>query len=69
MNGSMTFEQKAERLWKWALRLVGLLAFAFVLVVKDGDVALGAYVIIGGLIGLPHVLSLRDLLNSKEDAG
>jgi hypothetical protein len=63
----MNFEARAELLWKWALRMAGILAFAYVLVFQHGDVALGAYVIIGGLIGLPQVLSLRDLLAGKAE--
>lgn len=65
MSNSKSFEQRAETLWKWALRLAGIAAFAYILVVKGGDVALGAYVLVGGLIGLPNVIGLQQLLNAK----
>lgn len=51
-------------MWKWILRGVGVAAFVYVLVVMDGEVALGAYIIIGGLIGLPNVLGWQQALNS-----
>lgn len=62
-------EQKAEALWKWALRGAGLLAFSYVLIVMHGDIALGAYVIIGGLIGLPNVVSPAALIAAWKESG
>lgn len=47
------------------LRGAGLAAFSYVLIAMGGDVALGAYIIIGGLIGLPNVLSLQQLINAR----
>lgn len=60
-----TLDQRAETLWKWALRLVGLSAFVYVLI-QGQDVPVAVYVLIGGLIGLPNVVSLQQLLNQRK---
>lgn len=60
----MSLESKAELLWKWTLRLVGLAGFLYVLIAKDGEVALEAWVIIGGLIGLPNALPLGQVIET-----
>jgi hypothetical protein len=62
-----SLDQRAEALWKWLLRLAGLAAFVYVLIAKDGDVPLGVFVLIGGLIGLPNVISAQQLLNRKDE--
>lgn len=59
------WDSRGERAWKWMLRGAGLAAFSYVLIAMGGDVALGAYIIIGGLIGLPNVLSLQQLINAR----
>lgn len=63
---SLTAEQKGELAWKWTLRLCGLAAFVYILLVKNGDVPAAVYVIVGGLIGLPNVISLQSALNQKR---
>lgn len=63
---ALTHEQKAELLWKWMLRLSGLAAFAYILLAKDGDVPAAVYVIVGGLIGLPNVITLQNAINEKR---
>lgn len=60
-------ERTADLLWKWVLRVVGLVSFAYVLFVMRGDVAVAVYVLIGGLIGLPNVVSLQGLLNEGRE--
>lgn len=65
----MTTQARAELLWKWTLRFVGVLAFSYVLVVRDGDIPLGAWVIIGGLIGLPNALPLGQVIEAWKGAG
>lgn len=64
-----TLDQRAEKLWKWILRGAGVLAFAYVLIVMHGDVALGAWVIIGGLIGLPNALPLSQVVGAWKGPG
>jgi hypothetical protein len=54
---------RGETAWKWLLRAVGVAAFLYVLIVKDGDVPMGAYVLIAGLIGLPSVVGLQQAIN------
>lgn len=66
MTSPLTGEQKAELLWKWILRLSGLLAFGYILLVKDGNVPATVYVIVGGLIGLPNVITLQNALNERR---
>lgn len=61
---SPTWDQRAETLWKWILRGAGVLAFAYVLIVMKGDVPLGAWVIIGGLIGLPNALPFTAMVEA-----
>lgn len=58
-------DRNAEKLWKWILRLSGLAAFFYILFARDGDVPAAVFVIIGGLIGLPNVISLQQALNRK----
>jgi hypothetical protein len=67
MPSPKSFDQRAEVLWKWALRLVGIAAFAYILISKGGNVPLGVFVIVGGLIGLPNIISAQQLLNSKSN--
>jgi hypothetical protein len=63
---NQSFEQRAETAWKWLLRLAGLGAFLYVLIFRGGDVPLGIFVLIGGLIGLPNVISLQQMLNRED---
>jgi hypothetical protein len=63
-----SLDQRAETLWKWTLRGAGILAFFYVLIIMHGEVALGAWVIIGGLIGLPNALPLSQVISSWKDA-
>jgi hypothetical protein len=58
-----------EVLWKWMLRLAGLGAFAYVLIHHKGEVPVGVYVIIGGLIGLPNVITWQNMLNQGQGTG
>lgn len=67
MLAGTSLEQRAEALWKWVLRLAGIAAFAYVLIAKDGNVPLGVFVLIGGLIGLPNVITAQQLLNRRGD--
>jgi hypothetical protein len=60
-------DQKAELLWKWLLRLGGFAAFVYVLTFMHGNVPVAAYVLIGGLIGLPNVISWQQVLNGKAE--
>jgi hypothetical protein len=61
------WDARGETAWKWLLRLSALGAFFYVLIAKNGDVPLGVFVLIGGMAGLPNVLSLQQALNSKDD--
>jgi hypothetical protein len=61
----MTRSEIGELAWKWILRLAGIAAFVYILVARAGDVPVGTYVIIGGLIGLPNVISLQSALNQR----
>lgn len=54
-----------ELVWKWLLRLVGLVAFGYVLLVKDGNVPSAVYVGIFGFIGLPSVVGWQKTLNDR----
>lgn len=67
MTTKPSFDQRAEVAWKWLLRLAGLTAFLYVLLFKGGDVPLGVFVLIGGLIGLPNVVSLQQVLNKDRE--
>lgn len=57
-----------EILWKWILRLIGLLAFLYVLVFMHGNVPVGTYFLIGGFTGLPNVFSLQKVLNGGKES-
>lgn len=59
-----TLDERAETAWKWILRGGGMAALWYVLLVMHGEVALGAWVIIGGLIGLPNALPLSQLVTA-----
>lgn len=62
-----TLDARAEKAWKWILRGAGVAAFIYVLTVMHGNVALGAYVIIGGLIGLPNALPLSQVVSAWRE--
>jgi hypothetical protein len=64
---STGWDARGDLLWKWLLRLSALGAFFYVLIARHGDVPLGVFVLIGGMAGLPNVLSLQQALNSKDD--
>jgi hypothetical protein len=61
------WDARGELWWKWLLRLSSLGAFFYVLIARDGDVPLGVYVLIGGMAGLPNVLSLQSALGNGDD--
>jgi hypothetical protein len=63
------WDARAETVWKWLLRLSALAAFFYVLIFRAGDVPLGVYVLIGGMAGLPNVLSLQNSLMKSDDGG
>lgn len=67
-HSSLTADQKGEMLWKWTLRLAGLAAFGYILLAKDGNVPAAVYVIVGGLIGLPNVITLQNALNDRRSS-
>lgn len=55
-------DKAADILWKWTMRISGLGAFFYVLFFKD-DAPVAVYITIGGLIGLPNVISWQQALN------
>lgn len=57
----------ADLLWKWFLRLLGASAFIYVALVKDFNVPSPAYIGIFGLIGLPHVYNLQQVLRKGPE--
>lgn len=61
------WEARGELWWKWLLRMSALGAFFYTLIARDGDVPLGVYVLIGGMAGLPNVLSLQQALNNRGE--
>lgn len=61
------WDARGDLIWKWLLRLTALGAFFYVLIGLHGEVPLGTYVLIGGMAGLPSVLSLQSLLNQKDE--
>jgi hypothetical protein len=63
------WDARGDLLWKWLLRLSALGAFFYVLIFRAGDVPLGVYVLIGGMAGLPNVLSLQSALGKGDDEG
>jgi hypothetical protein len=68
-ESSRSLDQRAERAWKWMLRGMGLAAFGYVLVVMHGNVPLGAWILIGGLIGLPNALPLEQVVQAWKGTG
>lgn len=62
-------DARAELLWKWVLRSVGLATFLYILLARNGDVPAAVFVIVGGLIGLPNVISWQQALNEKISSG
>jgi hypothetical protein len=63
------WDARAETAWKWLLRLSALAAFFYILIFRGGDVPLGVFVLIGGMAGLPNVLSLQQALNKSSESG
>jgi hypothetical protein len=61
------WDAQADLAWKWLLRLSALAAFFYVLIARGGDVPLGVFVLIGGMAGLPNVLSLQQALNKGDE--
>jgi hypothetical protein len=61
-------DAKLELVWKWVLRLAGMAAFVYILLNKGGQAPVAVYVLIGGLIGLPNVVSWQQVLNGREKA-
>jgi hypothetical protein len=62
-----SWDTRGDLAWKWLCRLAAIMAFGYVLLVKNGDVPLGVFVLIGGFAGLPNVLGLQSLLNKGPD--
>jgi hypothetical protein len=60
-------DAKLELIWKWLLRLAGLAAFIYTLLAKGGAAPVAAYVLIGGLIGLPNIISWQQVLNRGRE--
>jgi hypothetical protein len=61
-------DARGEILWKWMLRIVGVATFIYILLVMKGDAPAAVFVIVGGLIGLPNVVSLQQALNQRREA-
>lgn len=59
-----SLDERAEKVWKWTLRGLGIVAFIYVLVGMKGEVPLPAWVVIGGLIGLPNALPLSSVIEA-----
>lgn len=59
-------DAQAELAWKWLLRICGLATFAYVLITKGGAAPVPVYVIIGGFIGLPNIVTAQSLINSHN---
>ena len=49
--------------------MVGLGAFVYILLVKNGNVPAASYVLVGGLIGLPNVINWQATLSRKDKPG
>lgn len=60
------WDTQGDLIWKWLLRVAALGAFFYVLIALKGDIPLGFYVLIGGMGGLPHAVSLQQALNRSE---
>lgn len=58
-------DERAETAWKWALRGLGVFGF-IVLVAFWRDAPVAFYVLLGGLLGLPNVISYQ-LALSREN--
>jgi hypothetical protein len=67
--GRGSLDLRADIIYKWLLRLTALAAFAYVLLVLKGKVALGVYVLIGGMLGLPSVLNWQRAKREERPAG
>lgn len=61
------WDARGELAWKWLLRLSGLGGFLYVLLTQGGNASLGLYGLIGGLIGLPSIITAQQLLNGDQD--
>lgn len=61
------WDARGDLAWKWLLRLSALAAFFYVLLAMRGEVPLGVYVLIGGMAGLPNIMSLQQALNQKAN--
>lgn len=60
-------DERAERAWKWLLRGLGVVGFAFLLI-TDRDAPVAFYVLLGGLLGLPNIISYQMALNKDNKA-
>lgn len=66
---SPSLDERLEKLWKWGMRFLGCLGFVYVMLIEHGNVQLGAWVIIGGLIGLPNALPLSQVVTAWRASG
>lgn len=68
-SSPLSLDERLEKLWKWGMRVLGSTGFIYVMLVEHGDVQLGAWVIIGGLIGLPNALPLSQVVAAWKSSG
>jgi hypothetical protein len=58
-------DKKAEVLWKWILRGLGIGGFIFLLL-NDLRAPVAYYVFLAGLLGLPNIISLQQELRREQ---